>query len=156
MDKKTLRGEQAMNRVVFISKRRLQWYLILAVAVVLTGAYVGWQQSKPTTAPIGNGPQVKQVQTVEFMTTDASGKQQEAYRFDPGTIVVQKGVEVELRLTGTNGDSHPFVIQGLGVSAEVAKGKTTIVKFTPKQAGTYPIVCTTHTDPPMVGYIVVQ
>ncbi|MBB6731941.1 cupredoxin domain-containing protein [Cohnella zeiphila] len=145
-----------MNRVFFISKRRLQWYLILAVAVVLVGAYVGWQQSKPALAPIGGGPQVQQVKTVEFNMTDSSGKQQEGYRFDPGTIVVQKGVEVELRLSGVNGESHPFEIQGLGVSGEIAKGKTTIVKFTPKQAGTYPIICTTHTDPPMVGYLVVQ
>jgi len=145
-----------MSKIVVISKRKLQWYLVLAAAVVLAGAYVGWHQTQAATAPVVDGVQVKQLVTVEFTTTTADGKQLEAYRWDPGTIVVKKGIPVELRITGVNGQSHPFEIQGLGISGEVTKGKTTIVKFTPQKAGTYPIVCNTHNDPPMVGYLEVQ
>ncbi|WP_027094511.1 cupredoxin domain-containing protein [Cohnella thermotolerans] len=149
-----------MSKVVFISKRRVQWYIILAAAVILAGAYVGWHQTRAATAPVAEGAQVVQLVTGEFTATTTGGKQLESYVFSPGTIVVNKNQEVELRITGVSGQSHPFVIEGLDVKGEVKKGKTTVVKFTPTAAGIYPIVCTTHSDPqtsiPMVGYLVVQ
>ncbi|WP_276357801.1 cupredoxin domain-containing protein [Cohnella caldifontis] len=154
-----------MNKVVFIDRKKMQLYAFLAVAVILAGAYIGWQQSKPASsapapaAASSEGTQVRQLVTGEFTTT-LDGKQLESYRWDPGTVIVKKGVPVELRITGVNGQSHPFVIEGLDISGEVHKGKTTVVRFTPKTAGTYAIICETHNDPsegiPMVGYLVVQ
>ncbi|MNT97662.1 hypothetical protein D3C72_2400340 [compost metagenome] len=59
-----------------------------------------------------------------------------------------------------NGESHPFLIEGLNISGEVKKGKETIVHFTANQAGTYRLICMTHTDMghngPMIGYIEVH
>ncbi|THF72996.1 cupredoxin domain-containing protein [Cohnella fermenti] len=155
-----------MNKVVFISKKKVQWYLILAVVVVVAGVYFGWQQNKPATATLtDSSTQVFSLVTGEFTSTTSDNKQLEAYVWAPSTIIVKKGVPVELRITGVSGQSHPFVIEGLGsdgqgIKGNVQKGKTTVVSFTPTEAGTYPIVCTTHSDPatsiPMVGYLIVQ
>ncbi|MBB6672575.1 cupredoxin domain-containing protein [Cohnella nanjingensis] len=149
-----------MSKVMFISKRRIQWYIVAAALVVLGGAYIGWQRTQAATAPISAETQVYQLVTGEFTSTTENGKQLEAYVFAPDTLVVKKGQPVELRITGVSGQSHPFSIEGLGVQGTVNKGKTTVVRFTAEQAGTYPIICETHNDPktgiPMVGYIVVQ
>ncbi|MCC3375812.1 cupredoxin domain-containing protein [Cohnella sp. REN36] len=149
-----------MSKVMFISKRKIQWYIVAAALVVFGGAYIGWQQTKAASAPISAEPQVYQIVTGEFSTTMDNGKQLEAYVFSPDTIIVKKNQPVELRITGVSGQSHPFVIEGLGVKGTINKGKTTVVRFTPTQAGTYPIICETHNDPktgvPMVGYVVVQ
>lgn len=151
-----------MSKIVVLSRKKIQFYTILAVAVILAGAYIGWQRSTAATAPPAAGDNVRVIQLVtgEFTATSDNGKKLEAYRFDPGTVVVNKDEPVELRITGVNGQSHPFIIEGLGISAEVKKGKTTIVRFTPKEEGIYRIICETHVDPqsggPMVGYLVVD
>lgn len=152
-----------MRKVVFIERRKMQLYALLAVAVILAGAYIGWQQSKPASAPApdsSGSPRVFELVTGEYKATLDNGKQLESYRWDPGTIIVNKNEPVELRITGINGQSHPFVIEGLNISGKVTKGKTTVVRFTPTTPGTYPIVCQTHdvlnNGGPMVGYIVVQ
>ncbi|MBN2982620.1 MULTISPECIES: cupredoxin domain-containing protein [Cohnella] len=149
-----------MSKIVFISKKRIQWYILLAAVVIMAGAYVGWQQTKAATAPVSENTQVRHVVTGEFKSTSANGKELESYVWSPGNVIVNKGVPVELRITGINGQSHPFVIEGLNISGEVQKGKTAVVRFTPEKAGIYPIICTTHNDPatgvPMVGYLIVQ
>jgi heme/copper-type cytochrome/quinol oxidase subunit 2 len=148
-----------MSKIVILNRKKIQFYSILALVVILAGAYIGWQQSKPAIALTGENTQVIQLVTGEFTAMD-SGKKLESYNFYPGTVVVHKNQPVELRITGINGQSHPFVIEGLNISGEVHKGKTTIVKFTPKEAGVYSIICQTHAEPqnggPMVGYLVVQ
>jgi plastocyanin len=149
-----------MRKVVFIRKTGLQWAIVGAVLVVLAGAYVGWRQSRAASVPVSAEPRVIQLVTGEFSATLDNGEKIEVYRWDPGTIFVRKGEQVELRISGINGQSHPFVIEGLGITGEVRKGKTSVVRFKAKKAGIYPIVCQTHTDAhsggPMVGYIVVQ
>jgi heme/copper-type cytochrome/quinol oxidase subunit 2 len=149
-----------MSRIVILSRKKIQFYTIMAAVVILAGAYIGWQQSKPALSSAGNNTRVIQLVTGEFTALSDSGQKLESYRWDPGTVVVKKGEHVELRISGINGQSHPFVIEGLNISGEVHKGKTTIVRFTPKDEGIYAIVCQTHADPksggPMVGYLVVQ
>lgn len=149
-----------MSKIVILSRKKIQFYTIMAAVVILAGAYIGWQQTKPAMAPASDTTRVIQLVTGEFTATSDSGKKLESYRWDPGTVFVRKGESVELRISGINGQSHPFIIEGLGISGEVRKGKTTIVHFTPKEAGIYPIICQTHNDPktsiPMVGYLVVQ
>ncbi|TXK81037.1 hypothetical protein FU659_17095 [Paenibacillus sp. N3.4] len=96
----------------------------------------------------------------EFTSKTKDGKTIEAYRFDPGTIVVQKGEPIKLIIYGVNGDSHPFLIEGLNLSGEIKKGKEAVVNFTANQKGTYRIICMAHADishgGPMIGYIVVE
>ncbi|WP_420819427.1 cupredoxin domain-containing protein [Paenibacillus thalictri] len=105
-------------------------------------------------------PRTIQLVTGEFKSTTADGKNIEAYRWDPGTIYVKKGEKINLSIYGVNGDSHPFVIEGLNVKGEVKKGKETIVSFKADKEGVYRIICLTHPDiahnGPMVGYIVVD
>jgi heme/copper-type cytochrome/quinol oxidase subunit 2 len=109
-----------------------------------------------TIAPAGQ-ERTFQMVTTEFKTTTKDGKQIEAYRWDPGTIVVKKGEKVKLNIYGVNGETHPFLIEGLNIKGEVKKGKETVVSFTADKPGTYRIICLTHPDisheGPMVGYI---
>jgi heme/copper-type cytochrome/quinol oxidase subunit 2 len=151
-----------MTKFLVIRKRNLQ--LAGAFLVVTLLAAVLWRvhltRIEPAIAAPTNGVQVFTIVTGEFETKDRNGKMLEAYRWDPGSIYVRKGVPVELRIIGISGDTHPFVIDGLDVKDEVKKGETTVVRFTPEQAGTYEIRCLTHadmrSDGPMVGYIFVQ
>ena len=152
-----------MSKVVFIDRKKMQLYALLAVVVVLVGAYIGWQQSRPAAdaaSAASGGPRVIHLVTGEYKATAEDGKVLESYRWDPGTIILRKDEPVELRITGINGQAHPFVIEGLNIRGEVRKGKTTVVNFTPKTAGIYPIICQTHVElakgGPMVGYLVVQ
>jgi len=149
-----------VSKIIWIERRKLQMYGILAAVLILAGAYIGWQQTRPASAPPAEGPQVIHLVTGEFRGTTDDGKTIETYVWNPGTIVVKKDRPVELRISGINGQSHPFVIEGLNISGEVQKGKTTIVRFTPDKEGIFPIICETHNHPgnggPMVGYLVVD
>ncbi|EXX84873.1 hypothetical protein BG53_10220 [Paenibacillus darwinianus] len=148
-----------MSRIVVVSKNQLRMAAAIALIAVIVVAYMRWDQSRATSG-VPSGQLVFQLVTGEFKSVGTDGKEIEAYRWDPGTIIVPRGETVQLNITGVNGASHPFVIEGLGVRDEVKKGQTTIVTFVAKKPGIYPIICLTHTVPaqggPMVGYIVVQ
>ncbi|MNZ60912.1 hypothetical protein D3C78_789880 [compost metagenome] len=148
-----------MSKVLVVSKKQIQWFIVVAAVIILAGVYLSWDQSRTVSGQAAE-PRIFQLVTGEYKTTTADGKVLEVYRWDPGTIYVNKGESVELHINGVNGNSHPFVIEGLGIRGEVTKGKTTIVRFTATKEGTYPIQCLTHTDMrhggPMVGYIVVD
>jgi heme/copper-type cytochrome/quinol oxidase subunit 2 len=101
--------------------------------------------------------------TNEIKTTIQEGgkdKEIEAYRWDPGFIVVDKNKPVTLHFYGVKGKEHPFVIDGLNVKGDVKKGQVTTVTFTPTKAGTYPIICLVHPtvekNGPMIGYLRVE
>lgn len=36
-----------MSKIVLLNRKKIQFYTILAVVVILAGAYIGWQRSKP-------------------------------------------------------------------------------------------------------------
>lgn len=148
-----------MSKIFIVSKRQIQLFIVVAALIILTGVYLSWDRSKEVGGQAAEA-RVIQLVTGEYKTETADGKELEVYRWDPGTIIVNKGEAIELQINGVNGNSHPFVVEGLGLRGEVTKGKTTIVRFTADKAGTYPILCLTHTDMhhsgPMVGYIVVQ
>ncbi|WP_281889701.1 cupredoxin domain-containing protein [Paenibacillus sp. YYML68] len=121
----------------------------------------GSSAAKPASAaPTKTVERKIQLVTGEFKSTGPDGKTLEAYRWDPGTVVVNKGELVKLSIYGVNGASHPFIIEGLNVKGEVKKGKETVVTFQPQEAGIYRLICLTHQDiaqnGPMIGYIVVQ
>ncbi|WP_020620191.1 cupredoxin domain-containing protein [Paenibacillus daejeonensis] len=148
-----------MSKVFVVGRKQLKLLGIACLLVVLTGVYLTWNQ---TQAVSGNpdAERVFHLVTVEYKTTLKDGKELEVYRWDPGSIRVNKGEKVQLRITGVNGQTHPFVIEGLGIKGEVRKGETTVVDFKADRAGTYPILCLTHTAAsqlsPMVAYIEVQ
>lgn len=148
-----------MFKVFVLSKRQIQLIIAVAVLMLLTGIYLSWNQSRAASAQPAEARVIEMV-TGEFKSTTKDGDEIEAYVWHPGTIIVSKGELIELRISGVNGSSHPFVIEKLGLTGMVEKGKTTTVRFTASKTGTYPIVCTSHTDMtnggPMVGYIIVQ
>lgn len=148
-----------MSRV-WIIKRKHLFLAAAALLLLLSGLlYMNRGSIVPTTAEPTAERTIHMV-TGEFKSTTAEGKTIEAYRWDPGTVVVQKGERIKLSIYGVNGQSHPFLIEGLNISGEVKKGKETVVHFTADQEGTYRIICLTHTDiahsGPMIGYIVVD
>jgi plastocyanin len=147
-----------MSKVFLIHKKHL---VFTGTAILLVAAALFWSREQLMPALADSSP-ARTIQMVsgEFSSKTADGKQIEAYRWDPGTIVVHKGEKINLSIYGVNGDSHPFIIEGLNVKGEVKKGKETVVSFTAQKEGIYRIICTTHPDiahnGPMVGYIVVD
>ncbi|MCA1058579.1 cupredoxin domain-containing protein [Rossellomorea aquimaris] len=141
---------------------------ILAILVTLLIITVGtiWSLSSKNSYPTVSlsektgEKQVIQLVTGEFKSQTAEGKEIEAYRWDPGTIVVEKGREVELRIYGVNGMEHPFYIEGTDITGTVRKGKETVVNVTFPKEGTYRLICETHetiqNNGPMIAYIVVD
>lgn len=148
-----------MSRV-WIIKRKHLFLAAAALLLLLSGLLYMNRGSIVPTAAEPTAERTIHMVTGEFKSTTADGKTIEAYRWDPGTVVVQKGERIKLSIYGVNGQSHPFLIEGLNISGEVTKGKETVVHFTANQEGTYRIICLTHTDiahsGPMIGYIVVD
>ncbi|MGG1553835.1 cupredoxin domain-containing protein [Paenibacillus ferrarius] len=149
-----------MSRV-WIVKRK---HLLIAVVVVglLASGWLYVSQGSFLPALAENSTPARTIHMVvgEFKSTTADGKTIEAYRWDPGTILVKQGEHIRLSIYGVNGESHPFIIEGLNISGEVKKGKETVVDFTADKEGIYRIICLTHADiahgGPMIGYIVVD
>jgi hypothetical protein len=55
---------------------------------------------------------------------DASGRWEvSTYRWLPSQVIVNQGDEVTLEIIGINGDEHPAVIEGYGVSFVVKRGQ---------------------------------
>jgi heme/copper-type cytochrome/quinol oxidase subunit 2 len=148
-----------MSNVYRITKKQLRLIALGAVFIVMIYSFWAWNQTK-TVAGSPEQPRIIHMVTGEFKTTTKKGAEIEAYRWDPGTIVVKEGEAVELRIRGVNGEHHPFIIEGLNLKGEVHKGKETIVRFVAEKEGIYRIICLTHTDfahnGPMIGYIVVD
>jgi plastocyanin len=147
-----------MSKVFIIHKKHL---IITGTAILLVAAALFWSREQLMPALADSGPaRTIHMVTGEFSSKTADGKPIEVYRLDPGTIVVHKGEKINLSIFGVNGDSHPFIIEGLNVKGEVKKGKETVVSFTAQKVGIYRIICTAHPDiahnGPMVAYIVVN
>ncbi len=80
----------------------------------------------------------------------------QTYRWDTGSIVVNRGDEVELRIWGVNGANHPTTIEEFvpAPGFNVQRGQLTVVNFTADKAGTFKMTCHTHT-PSMESLITV-
>ena len=167
-----------MSRIWVINKRQVQWIAVAMFAVMLTIAYLRWEQSKPVNTDL---PEERTIHIVtgEFKTKTADGREIEVYRWDPGTIPARLGENLKLSIYGVNGANHQFYIEGTAIRGEVRKGRETIVTFTPEKKGIYRLICTTHSGhlatntenkenkenkpmnheevaAPMIGYIVVD
>jgi plastocyanin len=144
----------------FVVTRRKLWISGITL-IVLIAAWAFWNREDilPADGPAG-GKKTFHMVTGEFKSTLPDGTEIEAYRWDPGTILVEKGDTVTLKIRGINGASHPFIIEGLNVKGEVKKGQETVVTFEAAKEGTYRIICLTHPDAsqngPMIGYIIVD
>ncbi len=143
-----------------MSRRPLLIMIVAAVAVLLLPA-CGGKASGDAAAPAG--PQV-----VELTLTEL--------QFTPAAVKVQKGRPVELRLKNAGTAEHDFVLMGMPatdiqnaefghvhggagtIAGHVVPGQTTIVRFTPTQAGEWRFYCsvTGHRQAGMQGLITVN
>lgn len=147
------------SRVVVV--RRWQIFALAAGICLVAALTIFWDREEGLAAdamPVGE--RVIHMVTGEFATKTEDGKEIEAYRWDPGTVFVNKGENVKLKISGINGASHPFIIEGMNIQGIVKKGEETTVSFHASKEGIYRIICLTHPDSanngPMIGYIVVD
>ncbi|PLS14931.1 hypothetical protein CVD28_25800 [Bacillus sp. M6-12] len=144
---------------------RRKW-LFIALAVIALGVNISsWYYLFPKTAETasteasGQSYEINMV-TGEYKTTVKDGKELEAYRWDPGTIVIPKDQQVTLKILGVNGSEHPFHIEGTNIKGVVKKGEETVIPLLFKKEGTYRLICDTHLEigsgGPMVAYLVVD
>lgn len=146
---------------IYVITRKHLWFGAIAL-LLLAGGFTFYTLRENAKA-VGGMPEDERLihmVTGEFKSTTADGETIEAYRWDPGTVFVEKGERVKLVIYGVNGTSHPFIIEGTDIKGEVKKGEETIVSFQPDKEGVYRIICLTHPDKqtkgPMIGYIVVD
>jgi len=112
--------------------------------------YKGSTSSEPFPSaepPAGGGYALK--------APDDTGKwETSTYRWDPGTVIVNQGDEVELHIWGVNGAQHPAFIDEYVPEFTVTRGHLTVVNFTADKAGTFRIHCNAH-QPSMEAQLVV-
>ncbi|MGG1516721.1 cupredoxin domain-containing protein [Paenibacillus oryzisoli] len=148
-----------MSRVWIVKRKHLLMVVVVLGLLASGWLYLSQGSILPTQADAPSERTIHMV-TGEFKSTTTDGKTIEAYRWDPGTILVKQGEHIRLSIYGVNGESHPFIIEGLNISGEVKKGKETVVDFIADKEGIYRIICLTHADiahgGPMIGYIVVD
>lgn len=154
-----------MTRLYVVRGRTVLAVLALAAFALVVYAWDGARmpllpvmgEPEATSEPGGGRAVTVHIVTGEFASRLPDGKEIEAYRWDPGTVVVRKGDRVTLHFHGVNGAKHPFEIRGYNVRGTVEKGKQTTVQFVADRAGIFEIVCLAHPDGahngPMVGYL---
>ncbi|KHE70184.1 hypothetical protein LD39_11895 [Halobacillus sp. BBL2006] len=148
---------------MILSARKIGW-IVGAVLIAFAAYYLGgffWKGALTTsTEPVINEPRIINLVTGEFKAETVDGKKIEAYRWDPGTIFVEKGEPFKLSIYGVNGKEHPFSIEGTEVRGVVQQGKETVVDLKFDKEGIYRLICNTHSDiasnGPMIAYIVVD
>jgi len=64
----------------------------------------------------------------------------ERFSFEPNEITLKKGQQVTLEIR-TKDVSHGLLIEDLGVRADIKKGQTNEVTFTPESVGTFEGKC---------------
>jgi heme/copper-type cytochrome/quinol oxidase subunit 2 len=144
---------------LIIKKRTIILFLVFLLTVAATSI---WFISRDPDIPAINNnvnekPREIHLVTGEFKTKTADGKEIEAYRWDPGTIFLEKDELVHLIIYGVNGAEHPFMIEGTDIKGTVKKGVETIVPLKFSKEGTYRLICLTHPtknqNGPMIAYI---
>lgn len=152
-----------------LMKASRHWfYLSIACGCILVGAtLILLLNPTPGSSTMTSGmtdesdqpEKVFHIVTGEFKTTNSSGEDMDIYIFNPAHLSVNQGDSVTLMIHGVNGAEHHFRIEAFGVSGTVKRGETTKVTFTADQAGTFELLCDTHSNKgdfaPMVGYITV-
>lgn len=149
---------------IFIIKKKFVFLFLIICLALITGwiLYMFQSDAIPATTDDATEGKVHVINLVtgEFKATTKDGKEIEAYRFDPGTIFVNKEEDVKISIRGINGKEHPFIIEGTNIKGTVKQGEETIIPIRFDQQGVYRLICLTHFDKdhngPMIAYIVVD
>jgi heme/copper-type cytochrome/quinol oxidase subunit 2 len=144
-----------------VIKKQYLFIAIMILAVLTAGTY--WLLTDPAAETAARpSDQVREIHLVtgEFSATTPAGKKIEAYRWDPGAIIVEKDEKINLKIYGVNGMEHPFIIEGTDIKGTVKQGEETVVPLQFAKEGVYRLICLTHPDKdsngPMIAYIVVD
>ncbi|MDF2904653.1 MAG: cytochrome oxidase subunit periplasmic protein [Bacillus sp. (in: firmicutes)] len=76
--------------------------------------------------------------------------------FNPKIITITNGTTTTLILKNKGKKEHTFTVKKLGIDAEVQPGKEKNITVTPKQPGTYELICRYHFQEGMVGKVIVR
>lgn len=145
-----------------LTKKAITIFLMAVCCLVLAGI---WYLQNSTDAPVTNAVPSENAREIHLVTGEfkgklPNGKEIEAYRWDPGTIFVEKDEQVTLIIYGVNGAEHPFHIEGTNIKGTVKKGAETKIPLLFNKEGVYRLVCELHPDKdhsgPMIAYIVVD
>jgi plastocyanin len=149
-------------KFLVLKKETLLFFLAIGVMLATVSA---WFMLKAGDAAVFNQVEESKIReihmvTVEFKSQLKNGKQIEAYRWDPGSISLEKGEKVKLYIAGINGEEHPFYIEGTDIKGTVKKGEETVVDLQFDKEGTYRLICEVHStrdhNGPMIADIVVD
>jgi plastocyanin len=149
-------------KFLVFKKETLLFFLGLAVVLASISAWLMLKAGETTVFNQQTDKNIREIHMVtgEFKAKMKDGKEIEAYRWDPATILIDKGEKVRLIISGINGEEHPFYIEGTSIKGTVKKGEDTIIPLQFKKEGTYRLVCEIHPDRahngPMIAYIVVD
>lgn len=147
-----------------------QWlYLSIAFVLVLIATTallpIPWFGGKTVIEEVEevSSNETQREKTFHLVTTEYKakhhGKEVEVYRWNPGTLVVQEGDQVNLILHGLNGKEHHYSLKEFGIQGTLKKGEQAKVRFTADRPGTYKLLCHNHhsvdASGPMVAYITV-
>ncbi|MDN3019321.1 cupredoxin domain-containing protein [Paenibacillus sp. BSR1-1] len=149
-------------KFLVLKKETLLFFLAVGVVLATISAWFMLKAGDVTVFNQQANKNIREIHMVtgEFKSTLKNGKEIEAYRWDPGTISLEKGEKVKLYISGINGAAHPFYIEGTKIKGTVKKGEETVVTLQFKKEGTYRLICETHSDRshngPMIAYIVVD
>jgi plastocyanin len=76
--------------------------------------------------------------------------------FDPKVITIPNDTTTTLKLKNKGTKKHTFTVEKLGIDAEVLPGKEKNITVTPKQIGTYELICRYNLQEGMVGKVIVK
>jgi plastocyanin len=76
--------------------------------------------------------------------------------FNPEVITIPNGTTTKLILKNKGKKEHTFTVEKLGIDTEVPPGKERTINITPKQPGTYELICRYHFQEGMVGKVIVK
>ncbi|MFJ7725748.1 cupredoxin domain-containing protein [Neobacillus sp. NPDC097160] len=150
-----------MKFLVF-KKETLLFFLAVGIVIASLSAWFMLKAGDTTVFNQQKDKEIREIHMVtgEFKTTTKDGKEIESYRWDPSTLILEKGEKVNLFISGINGEKHPFYIEGTTIRGTVKKGEETIVPLQFNKEGTYRLICEVHSDRthngPMIAYIVVD
>ena len=149
-------------KFLVLKKETLLFFFAVGVVFVTISAWFMLKAGDTTVFNQQKNEKIREIHMVtgEFKAKMKNGKELEAYRWDPGTIILEKGEKVKLYINGINGEEHPFYIEGTKITGKVQKGEETIVPLQFEKEGTYRLICKVHSDRahngPMIAYIVVD
>ena len=131
---------------------RKRWLTLLSVAMI----------AMVMLAACGNGDDDDDDDAADDAASDFNGMpvaMLDEMAFEPETLTVSAGEDVEIALTNEGAITHNFSIEGADVSVDLDGGDMETVTFTaPEEPGEYKIFCDEpgHEGAGMIGTLVVE